>query len=339
MDIEKQRAKAFHDCKIGAINSVNICFHPECNEHSINSHILQKNGILSSIAEDGHVMEMHINKYRDDEHFFKKIGINNAFSFNCFCNAHDTGLFKSIEVTEIDFSNYKNLLLFTLRTIYNEKFRKIVNVRMWECLLATHKKLFYEEFLNGSLNQEKLGLEDIERTEILIWKDLNENTESFVFKVRNIKRIEICMSSFYNYETSLEMNAYFKEHGRQKETVIDIFINLFPHKNESVFMMGYKKEDESQVKGYINEFFSDTEKRLKRKITNLLMFTCETWVISNSFYNKRIEGNDAFFGDAVKFSSQNMHERRFFDINIFQEDFTSKFKIFKKNLAKHLIVG
>ncbi|QYJ67145.1 hypothetical protein [Flavobacterium litorale] len=331
MNIDKALAKAFQDCKSNGINSINTCFYPNCSEKSINSHILQKNGIISSIAENSHVMEMQISKFKEEEHFFKRTGINIAFSFPCFCNKHDTELFELIETKEIDFSDYKSCLLFTLRTIYNEKYRKLVNVSMNRCLIENHSDLYDEEVLKISLDQEKMGISDIEKTERLIWDDLNNGTESFVFQTRKISKKEICLSSFYNYETTTEMEEYLKKYGTQKEDVIDVFINLFPYKNDSILMMAYKKKDEVIVKKYVNDFFAVNEKRLERKITNLLMFLCETWIISQSLYKKRIEGNDAFFGEAAEFSYRNMDERRFFDINIFRDNFCSKFKIWRKN--------
>ncbi|MBG6062911.1 hypothetical protein IWX83_002717 [Flavobacterium sp. CG_9.1] len=329
-------AKAFHDCKAKAIDKINTCFHPDCSEKSISSHILQKNGILSSIAEDGHVIEMQINKFNENVHSFRKIGINKAFSFNCFCSTHDTELFKTIEVEEIDFSNYRNLLLFTLRTVYNEKFRKLVNVSMYECLIANHSDLFDMAVLNGSLSQEKLGINDLQKTENVIWKDLNNSSESYVFKVREISIKGICLSAFYNYETSLELQQYIRKYRKDKEDVSDIFVNLFPNKDKSVFMMAYKKENESDVKAYVNEFFTDSEKRLERKITNLMMFQCETWVISNNFYSKKINKNEGAFSYAASFSCENMNERKFFDLNIFHESFANKYRIFKKNALEYL---
>lgn len=338
MEEEIKIAKAFHDCKSKAIDEIKICFHPTCNEKSINSHILQKNGILSSIAEEGHVTEMHINKFKENPHSFRKIGINKAFSFNCFCQTHDTELFKTIEIEEIDFSNYRNLLLFTLRTVYNEKFRKLVNVNMYECLIQNHSDLYDIDFLEGQLSQEKLGVTDLQKTEDVIWKDIDTGSESYVFNVREISKKEICLSAFYNYETSIELQRYIFKHHKDKEDVIDIFVNLFPHKNKSVFMMAYKKDNESDVKAYINEFFTENEKRLERKITNLMMFQCETWVVSNKFYSKKIEKNEEAFSYAVSFSGRNMNERKFFDLNVFQDDFGNKYRIFKKNAAEYLRV-
>lgn len=336
MEIKIKIAKAFHDCKAKAIKNINLCFHPDCNEKSINSHILQRNGILSSIAEDGHVVEMQINKFGEEQHIFKKIGLNKAFSFNCFCQNHDTELFKSIEVQEIDFSSYKNLLLFTLRTVYNEKFRKMVNIEMYKSLISDHPDLFDINFLKGCLSQEQLGLNDLQKTENVIWEDLNTGSESYVFKVRQISKKDICLSAFYNYDTTLELQDYILKYRKDKEHVTDIFVNLFPYKNRSIYMMAYKKENEQHVKGYVNTFFKENEKRLERKITNLMMFQCETWVVSNKFFNKNIKTTQDSFSFAASFSVENMNERKFFDLNIFEQSFANKFKIFKNNAPRYL---
>lgn len=320
--------------KLKAIAQINTCFYPGCNRPSINSHILQKNGILSRLEENGHVMQMEINPFESDIHYFKRTGINKAFSFKCFCTEHDSELFRTIETKEIDFSIYRNNLLFTLRTKYNEKFRKIVNVIMREILIEKHSDIFDVLRLEESNEQEKLGISDIEKTEKLIWNDLNNNQESFVFLIREIKKIPLCLSAFYNYETTRQLTEYFRINGKYKENVSDIFINVFPYLGKTIFMMGYKRKNEKTVKQYVNSIFKESEKRLLKKLTNLLLFQCETWVISESFYRERIKKCESSFGFAVEFSNANDNERAFFNLNLFKETFCHDFKEWKKTLDK-----
>jgi len=330
MEKKIKAAKAFVECKIKAQKSITICFHPNCNEPSINSHILQKNGILSVIADNGHVITLKINPFKESKHSFERTGINEAFSFNCFCNKHDSDLFKSIEKENIDFEDYKSLILFTLRTIYNEIFRKLVNIKMNECLIKNYSEIFNIQELKKRNYQEKLGLTDLEKIEKIIWNDLDNETESFIFKTREITKKDVCLSSFYTYDTSEEIKNYYYSTGKNKESLIEIFVNLFPYKSNSIFMIGYQKKYEPEVKGYVNSFFSDNEKRLERKITNLMMFLCETWVISSKLFDKQIKGHENNFSYASAFSLQNYNERQFFDINIFKDDFLRKFEYFKK---------
>ncbi|MGY5353583.1 hypothetical protein [Wenyingzhuangia sp. IMCC45467] len=330
---EKKIAAAFQKCKLKAINEINTCFHPECNEKSINSHILQKNGILSTLEKDRHVMEMGIDPFKSEIHYFNKVGINKAYSFKCFCNPHDTNLFKNIETDKIDFTKYSNLILFTLRTIYNEKFRKLVNIRMREFLIMEHSDLFNTVFLTGQNEQEKLGLSDIEKVENVIWNDINNKTQSFVFLTREVSHIDLCLSSFYNYETSIELQNYIKQHGKDKEDVSDIFINVFPYKGKTTVIMGYQKVHEKEVKSYVNTIMKENEKRFFRKLTNLLMFQCETWVTSEKFYKIRIKNCEEYFGMAAEYSNNNLNERQFFLINLFEENFCGLMKKWKKNVG------
>lgn len=326
-------AAAFQKCKLKAISEIGTCFHPGCEAKSINSHILQKSGILSSLEKDGHLIEMHLNPFKDEIHFFKRIGIKQAFSFKCFCDEHDPNLFKEIETQKIDFSNYRQLILFTLRTIYNEKFRKQVNVRMRELLIAEHSDLFDIVHLSNQNEQEKLGFLDIEKTEKLIWKDIMDNTQSFVFETREINRIELCLSAFYNYESTRELENYRRRYGKDKEDVIDIFINAFPYNDKTTVIMGYKKSHELEVKGYVNTLIKESEKRFLRQLTNLIMFRCETWVTSEEFYKKRIKNCESYFGMAAHYSNQNYDERKFFLINLFDENFCEQINRWKKTLS------
>lgn len=335
MEIQPQIriAKAWQQAKLKAISQINTCFYPGCNKSSINSHILQQNGILTELEENGHVMQMEMNPFESDIHFFKRTGINKAFSFKCFCTYHDTELFKNIETKEIDFSVYRNNLLFTLRTKYNEKFRKMVNARMREILIEKHSDIFNVAHLEGINEQEKLGISDIEKTEKIIWNDLINNQESFVFLIREINKIPLCLSAFYNYETTRELNEYIRINGKDRENVSDIFINVFPYLGKTKFMMGYKKKDEKTVKQYVNSVFKESEKRLLSKLTNLLLFQCETWITSESFYHERIKKCEGNFGFAAEFSNANDNERVFFKLNLFKDTFCQDFKEWKKTLA------
>ena len=64
-------AKLYHSARKKAEKEIKTCYHPNCNLNSINSHILQKNGILSSIAKENHLWEHQINQFREENFYFK----------------------------------------------------------------------------------------------------------------------------------------------------------------------------------------------------------------------------------------------------------------------------
>lgn len=325
--LELAFAKDHSECFNKSIASIKTCYHPDCNAKSINSHLLQKNGILSSIATDSHLWHMEVDNFKNSTFSFKRSGLNKVYSFNCFCNSHDTELFRKIETNDIDFNDYESCLLFTLRSVYNEIWRKEVNLKKYQCMALKNPEISVNPIYMRTVQQETLGLSDLRITENEIWNDLKNNSESFVFENRKLTRIELCLTAFYNYETTLELNQHITDHGKDMESVSSIFINLLPYKGSSILLMGYLKKNEKKVKGYFYSFFKENEKKLQRKLTNLMVFQCETWVVSDQLYNQRIKGVENLFAIAMKFSCNNPNERKTFDINIFKENFKHKLLI------------
>lgn len=324
-------AKLTIECRNRATSSISSCFHPNCSEQSINSHILQKNGILSSIAPNNHLWQMEVDNFKESLFVFKRRGLNEIYSFNCFCREHDSNLFAKIETGEIDFNDYESCLLFNLRILYNEMYRKQVNVLHFKLLIEKAPEKYNNPRFIEEIRQQELGIKDLQFTENKIWSDLNNNTQSFVFENRILSKIELCLSSFYDFETTDEGNEYkAMNNGNEMERFSDIFINLFPHKNKSVLLMGYNKLDEKKVKGYFYCFFKENEKRVERRLTNLMLFQCENWVCSENLYGKKIYGNEALFAGATWFSGRNTNERRNFDLNIWDDKFASKLKVWTK---------
>ncbi|WP_024980468.1 hypothetical protein [Flavobacterium succinicans] len=325
-----QIAKVFSECREKAMLNTNDCFTPNCNEKSINSHILQRNGILSSIAIDNHLWALKVDDFKLPFVEFKRIGLKKIYTYLGFCNPHDDKLFKKIETQDLDFDDYETNLLFTLRTICNEIWLKKVAIKTHNCIINS-ELLIDRKNLKDGIAQNEIAIKDLSFFENYIWKDLKENTKSFTFRFREISKQEICLNAILTYETTQEIIEFIKKNGAQIDRLSSIFISFFPYKNKSILMMGYHNDDEKKVKSFVNEFFIENEKRVERKITNLILFHCETWVCSDKFHNDKIKGLEELFFKAITFfPSEIKNERNIFDINLFDNKFSEKFKIWHK---------
>lgn len=118
------KARIIVKCLNNSKRKISKCFYPECQNNSINSHILQRKGILDKIAINSHLWTFKQNYFNPDELEFKEVGLKKAFAFDCFCELHDNEMFKDIENGNINLEEYKNCLLFTLRVIYDEMYKK-----------------------------------------------------------------------------------------------------------------------------------------------------------------------------------------------------------------------
>lgn len=145
--------------------------------------------------------------------------------------------------------------------------------------------------------------------------------------------IDICLSLFFNYDTSQEMENNIKKFGKPMERVSDIFINFFPYKDKSILLMGYHIKDEKKAKGYFNMYFN--QERVQSLITNLMLFNCEIWAVSDSLYKKQILPIEDLFAKASEyaFSDDFSNERRNFDLNIYRNGFLSQMKRWSKNVG------
>ena len=62
-----------------------------------------------------------------------------------------------------------------------------------------------------------------------------------------MSRIDVIVSSFYNFETSNEQQAYLDKYGKQMESLSEIFISCFPYNEFSVLLMGYREKNEEKI--------------------------------------------------------------------------------------------
>ena len=137
---------------INLLNKKWKCLAEGCEENSINSHYLQRNGILNSIAENGHLVEIKladIFKFEKNKIpiSFNQIGIKKAFSKPLFCVKHDSEIFNEIEKKQIDFDSYKTFILLSYRVTSAE-------LRKKEFAIERQKRLINAQTLKGILNEQ-----------------------------------------------------------------------------------------------------------------------------------------------------------------------------------------
>ena len=104
---KKYIEKIIHKINVNSSRKQWNCSVNNCDQQSINSHILQKNGVINSIATDNHVYSIEpINIFKwENKSFneivnFKKVSTNKILSYPTFCNAHDTNILSKLKYTQ-----------------------------------------------------------------------------------------------------------------------------------------------------------------------------------------------------------------------------------------------
>lgn len=219
------------------------CMCPGCNRIAINTHRLQRKGILNKISSSHHYVEI---KYKDvmywfknDEKFkYKNVGINEAISCPTFCNQHDTELFSEIEHGEIDLDTYRNQILFCYRTL-------CCDLRKYEIVLSEWRefakcKEFEIPDCEATLEYIKNIIHEGEELRNFK-KDLEHELENpsnlYVFSHYTYPKIEVYASWSDGIRTEWEM-----PYGTFSKTSL-CFIHIIPQEHSLEILIGYQKSN------------------------------------------------------------------------------------------------
>lgn len=258
------------------------CLYPECEIHAINSHLLQRNGILNNVAEDGHVYEMRVvdayyRRYTGPM-TLRKVGIRQATSYPLFCSRHDSDLFKPIERRKIDFDDYQTQLLFSYRSLCSEIRKKEFCVEKFAILPEGEDKF---DFLLGT----KLGLEDLRHYKLLFENEIDKPQNDFSFLHLSYPFIPIYASGPSTYFKLDETIVDCTEGVPNDQIVDNIFINLIPQKDSLEIIVGYNNNHtNNNIKRYVDSWKNLSKSQLFNKITDVFNYSLENWGMSPSFY-------------------------------------------------------
>lgn len=266
-----------------------ICLHNNCEKNAINSHLLQKNGIINNIALDGHVIELGDTDFFKEENKVsqhKKIGINQAFSLKLFCNEHDTELFKSIEQSEINFYNYRTSLLLSYRALCAEIRKKEINIEFFNWVLNQHNLNIDTEFINIFLQGTVIGKRDLEFFKTHLECEILSHQISlpkFKFEVFEYSYIPVCASAIITFENQCNLSINVDPFAITPVT----FISVVPYKNKTTIICGYSiNHTDNNLHAFIESWRNLTDVEFQISMTKLLAGHIETWCMSPSYFAK-----------------------------------------------------
>jgi len=259
-----------------------------CEQKAINSHLLQRHGVLNNIVENGHCYEL-----RETDLFswtkeqppvaFKKCGIQNAISLPIFCNHHDTELFKPIETENVDYKDYHNQLLLSYRALCAEMRKKEVVIERYKHylgsnILSTYRGSFSGE-LRHSIKWNEIGISDMLFYKRLVETELDNPNGNFIFVHHSYPIKGIYASSLFTIASAVET-------ADQSEPLDDCFGHVIPNGEQTEFVFGYHKEHVNErILNFINGWGGLNNEELGERLTGWFTLI-ESWGLSPSLYEK-----------------------------------------------------
>lgn len=325
------------------------CCFPDCTEVAINSHLLQRNGILKPLSEDTSMLyELKQSPFNEDIFYFKLEGIKNTLTFPGFCNKHDTEIFQPIESEAVNFFDYKTQLLLAYRAVTNERRKKEINIDFYDRILGSNTLRdnitpSYFTKIEKSKEQELLGIQDEIYFENLLLSDIfgNSEFENFSFITYELPRVDLCASGVFTYETTIEINELYNQ-GKVEEPLSEIYFNLLPIDTKSYLIIGCANERNAKCWWYIESFIQETPQQSLKRISDLLLLQLENWLCSPSFYKENIRDREKDIVALTHTAIRNIDERRELDFNLFDRlnlDDVAKEKMLHNNALAQLPIS
>lgn len=270
------------------------CSFAGCDEYSIKSHVLQKNGILKNIAEKQHVSQFSSKSlFNNDEGSrfeIRKVGINDVYTFPGFCKKHDSEIFSFIEDKEIDFSNRKTHALFAYRSICQEIYRKRTSLNFaTEILISpdfSHEfKLIFADLRMGYQH----GIKNLEFFKGQLEKEIDGNPTHFTFDFVEFDKIDVCISAPLNIYDKQNPLTYTHDDNLNilNEIYVTSIVNIFPYNDKSYYLIATNKDYECKWTLEKFQLFKSNDKKFRLKvISDFLSTRFEFWCISPKLQRK-----------------------------------------------------
>lgn len=281
------------------------CMCDGCTDKAINSHLLQRHGVLDNIMEDNHVVEMRpkdIFKWNENNApmTFKKVGLNDAISYPLFCNHHDTELFIEIESTNPDVNDYLSQLLFTYRCVSAEIRKKEIEIEVNKRQLNAESLNFDSSLLKDIIKGLECGINDLKSYSDMLLDEIKSPKHNFVFHVVKLPFIPIYASATFSFETNCRKLI------SESEIWDGAFIHIIPREADSYIILGtHKSHMNDELDKFISKFSCVNKDSIGILLTDMFSQRIENFGMSISLYQSLNQENiNKFF----EFQKQSMFE-------------------------------
>ena len=298
------------------------CMCPKCKERAINSHLLQRHGILSYVTENNHLYEItREDAFKWHENYpvrFKKVGLNNAISYPLFCSKHDTDIFIPIESGTIDFDDYKSQLLFSYRAICAEIRKK--EFALFEINENTASIEGISEASESMLIGEDKGIKDLKYYKYLLEAELSTVRGKFTFYHYTYPVLNIYTSASMSYEIFDSNNDRQVDAALAKKVWDGLFIHIIPQAASTEIIIGYHNNHTSKdMEEYVKSWERLNKEELGYKLSDLFVAHVEDWGMSPRLY-ERIPGErfEKFFELQSEYSAVVVEQKTNVGYNLFE---------------------
>lgn len=267
------------------------CLFPDksnCSTNIVQAHSIQRNKILTKIAENGFVISYNALKTLFTNSL-EEIGIKSASTFYGFCNYHDSFLFSSIENYDYTQSDEQNFL-HAYRACAREYAMKYEAFNLSKKLIQKLPSLY--DFLMKVLLAEQQASLDLVAILDKFHFELQKPNNSGDFNIitANVSR--------FLYESLIAVNSMFyilydfegniiNDLRDTSTTPSPTFLSVFPQNGETFVLLSCFTDEFNKFQNIYSHLASLNQESLEKFYSNLIMTHCENFFLSPNKWNSQ----------------------------------------------------
>lgn len=266
-----------------------------CDGKIIGAHSIQNNGVISKLAEDGHVLmpSNSINDFHGEvpKTTLVKKGRNQATVFSGFCKKHDNEIFKDIDNCIYKKTEKQNFL-FAYRSFAKQYFEQVDTLNFHRLLFRKYPTyLASKGYVTRTIRPSYISYLDNEKDKKKFDEAFENKNFSAIFTVSFTLSYEVnfSVSSCFEMSHDLDGNRIYDPYDySDKIKPAKLFLNILPQNGETNIIFSCFKDEEKIYKSsfdFLTKVYNENLNKFKTIIVNIIGKYCDNVVFGNKLIN------------------------------------------------------
>ena len=271
----KDLGEFFRTRKIGFCR----CLEPtmQCSEPAIRAHSIQNRQSISLLEHDNHVIAWQPRfSLAGADIALRRIGRNDASTFEGFCNQHDTELFRPLDTKPFNGADCEQLFLLAYRGITCEMHAIMTGVLQLQNLYTNR----IERGLESSDYSSSAGHKATEQI-LLSWQTWRYRHQYYdkPLLCQSFDSIEHNVIYFNDQEPCFAASSFITlKDVPVDQALVGVAINILPVSDTStVAVFSYAKQDQGIVHTTLDRILRSSGDVQKYELSKLVLSICDKW--------------------------------------------------------------
>lgn len=264
-----------------------------CNNPIIGAHSIQNNGVISKLAEDGHVLMPVSDFFHNGMPItsFKKVSRNKATTFTGFCSYHDNKVFKEIDTNSYQNSRKQNFL-FAYRSFTKEYYEKYRQLTFFRKIFSDYPNRCMENNFISSAIMPSLTSHNDNLFDLKLFNKSFQVINYDVLNTVNFKlnyEVNFATSAMFEMDYDFENNMIYDSHDfSDSNKPPKLFLNIFPEKGITWIILSCFKTEYQKYRNVfdtLQDTYINNREKFYNLMTNMVMTQTDNIVIGNRLIN------------------------------------------------------